>query len=172
MLRLWRQGRCWGWAGPVVAGRALASLHLSLQNALWGAGCCALETAFHVDSILRKNCPFMAQRGGQFLEGASPRSKVRSCVQEGSAVVPVYLDLQGFGEQADVERVAGKVTEGNLKVDGGGGRKLVFATVSCQRAAVMTRDECGASRSVPTARSGRSRPWSHSFCFPGHVVCD
>lgn len=97
-LRLWRQGRCWGWAGPVVAGRARASLHLSLQNAVWGAGCCALETTFHLDSILWKNCLFMAQRRGQFLKGASPRSKVRSCVQEGSAVVPVYLDLQGFEE--------------------------------------------------------------------------
>lgn len=35
-------------------------------------------------------------------------------------MVPVYLDLQGFEERAGVERVAGEVTEGNLKVDGGG----------------------------------------------------
>ena len=74
-LRLWRQGRCWRRAGPVVAGYARAPLHLSLQNAMWGAGCCALETTFHLDSILWKNCLFMAQRRGQFLEGASPQKQ-------------------------------------------------------------------------------------------------
>lgn len=47
MLRLWRQGALLGLGGLQwlldVHG---ALLHLSLQNAVWGAGCCVLETAF------------------------------------------------------------------------------------------------------------------------------
>ena len=98
------------------------------------------------------------------------KSKVRSCVREGPAVVPVYPDLQGFWERAGAERVAGEVTAATRRWVGVGGSSCSLA--SRQRAAVMTEDERGASRSVPTAGSGRSCPWTHRFCFPGHVVCD
>lgn len=170
MPKIWSQGSCWGRAGPVVARRARSPSHLSLQNAVWGAGCRTLETTFHLDSILWKNVRLWPRGEVGSSKVPPPKSKVRSCVQEGPAVVPVYPDLQGFWERAGVERVAGEVTEGDLKVGGVGGSSCLLA--SRQRAAVMTKDERGTSRSVPTARSGRSCPWSHSFCFPGHVVCD
>ena len=73
MPKIWSQGSCWGRAGLVVARRARSPSHLSLRNAVWGAGCRTLEAAFPLDSILWKDCPFMAQRGGRFLEGASPQ---------------------------------------------------------------------------------------------------
>ena len=71
MPKIWSQGSRWGRAGPVVARCARSPSHLSLRNAVWGAGRRTLEAAFHLDSILWKDCPFMAQRGGRFLEGAS-----------------------------------------------------------------------------------------------------
>ena len=104
----------------MVAGRARASLHLSLQNAVWGAGCCALETTFHLDSILWKNCLFMAQRRGQFLKGASPQKQSAVLCSGGLCGGACLSGSAGVRGVSRCGEGGGEVTEGNLKVDGGG----------------------------------------------------
>lgn len=153
MPKIWSQGSCWGRAGPVVARRARSPSHLSLQNAVWGAGCRTLETTFHLDSILWKNVRLWPRGEVGSSKVPPPKSKVRSCVQEGPAVVPVYPDLQGFWERAGVERVAGEVTEGDLKV-GGGGRELVFARLP----PASSRDDKGRARHVQICADSQEWP--------------